>query len=306
MVENNPLYAPVSAISPHLKAEGIQCGLRDKVLGLAGDSSQKHWRCILLTTGTGAIETGDEIVALEAPCLAWVPWRPGRSLRIRAGGVGAYFSVSEEVLVDAIGSNPESVDLRLLVERRVVASMADEREMIGDAEHALDLIIRELHRPRSGSWNMVLAQVRSILVLLWRLSGIEEVAILSQGEPSRLLQRFRQLLEINFRERWPVGDYAAALQISHDRLHDICRRELDKTPRQLIQERVIYEAKLRLERSAMTVEQVAGSIGFRDVGHFSRFFKSKVGLPPASYRDSIAASARSGGTAPQSTYADWP
>ena len=301
-----PFDPPSMTISPHLRAERIQCGLHDKVLGLASNSGEKHWRSILLTFGAGAIETGDEIISFRAPCLAWVPWRPGRSLRIKAGGVGYLFSVGEEVLADAIGSNPESIDLRFLVDRRVVATPEDEPQIIADAEHAFDLIVRELHRPRSGSWNMVLAQVRAVLVFLWRLSGVEEVAIRTQGEHSRILQRFRQLLEMHFRERWSVGDYAEALRISHDRLHDICRRQLGKTPIRLIHERVVHEARLRLERSVLTVEQVANSIGFRDVGHFSRFFKSKVGLPPAKYRETVAHPVRDGVEVAASTYADWP
>jgi len=296
----------IAAISPHLRAERVQGGLRDKILGYASNSSDRQWRGVLLTSGEGQIETGDEVITLRAPCLAWVPWRPGRSLRIRAGGVGCYFSVGDEVLVDVIGNNPESADLRLLVDRRVIADMDGEPQMITDAEHAFDLIVRELHRPRNGSWNMVLAQVRSVLVFLWRLSGIEEMAVQTQGEASRILQRFRQLVEMHFRERWQIGEYADALGISHDRLHDICRRELGKTPIQLVHERVLHEARLRLERSVLTVEQVANTLGFRDVSHFSRFFKAKSGLPPATYRDTVANSARDGTEVAISSYADWP
>ncbi len=302
----SPAELPFPTAVPHLHGERINCGLRDKVLGLASNSREKHWQAMLLTSGTGAIETGDEIIPLQGPCLAWLPWRSDRSLRIRAGSVGFHFSLGEEALAGAIGRHPESVDLRLLVDRRVIADLQAYPETIIDAEHAFDLVVRELHRPRYGSRNMVMAQVRSVLVFLWRLSGMEEVAINSQGEPSRILQKFRQLLEIHFRDRWGVADYAGALQISHDRLHDICRRELSKTPIQLIHERTLHEARLRLERSTLTVQQVAASIGFRDVGHFSRFFKSKIGLPPAKYRETVARSMREGNKAPENTFADWP
>lgn len=295
-----------SVISPHVSAERVACGLRDKVMNLASASGENHWRGILLTDGAGTIETGDEIIPIAAPCLAWIPWRPGRSLRINAGSVGYHISLGEEALAGVIGNNPESIDLRLLIDRRIIATIEAEPEMVGDAEHAFDLIVRELHRPRHGSRNMVQAQVRTILILLWRQSGIEEVAMRTKGEASRILQRFRQLLEMNFRDRWTVGAYAQALQISHDRLHDICRRELGKTPIQLIHERVIHEARMRLERSVLTVDQVAGSIGFRDVGQFSRFFKSKVGLPPAAYRKASTNVMDSGVDISETSYADWP
>ena len=70
------------------------------------------------------------------------------------------------------------------------------------------LVVRELYRPRNGSWTMVQAQVRAVLVIVWRLSGVEEFAVKAQGEASRILQRFRQLVEMHFRDRWPVRAYA--------------------------------------------------------------------------------------------------
>ncbi len=291
---------------PDVQADRVQCALQDRVYSIGTSSVEHHRRGLLLTSGTGEIITADEEIQLKAPCLAWIPWRAGRVLRVHAGGVGYQFSVGERIIVDVIGNNPESVNLRLLEDRRVIASLENEDAMIADSENAFDLIVRELQRPRHGSWTMVLSQIRTILVFLWRLSGAEEVAMRAQGEPSRILQRFRQLVEIHFRERWPVAAYARAIGISHDRLHDVCTRELGKTPSQLIHERVVHEARLRLERSILTVEQVANSLGFRDVGHFSRFFKSKVGLPPAMYRDKVAMAVQDGYAIGDHSYADWP
>ena len=297
---------PSAAVLPSVRAERLKVALQDRIMGLSVPAVDRIWRCILLTSGAGLVEIGDEVLPLTAPCLGWIPWSAGHSLRIRAGAVGYQLAVGDEVLVDAIGNNPESANFRYLVDRRLIASLEGEPDIAGDAEAAFDLIVRELHRPRNGSWTMMQAQVRAILVFLWRLSGIEAIAVRSHGEPSRILQRFRQLLEMHFQDRWPVGAYADAIGVSHDRLHDICRRELGKPPLQLIHERLLYEARLRLERSTLTVEQVSASLGFRDVGHFSRFFKAKADLPPGAYRARIARMQKSGAQSPDSTYADWP
>jgi AraC family transcriptional activator of pobA len=291
---------------PRVRADRLHCALQDRVFSLGTPPGDRHWRGILLTSGSGAVIDGDDILDLRAPTLAWLPWRESMALRIKAGGVGFQFTVSNEVLANAVGHNSESADLRLLVERRVVASLEAAPDALADAEYAFDLIVRETLRPRSGTGTMLEAQVRSVLVLLWRLSAAPDVAIRVRGQSSRVLQHFRQLLEMHFRDRWPVGAYADAIGVGPDRLHDVCRRQLGKAPRQLVQERMIHEARLRLERSTQTVEQVAGSLGFRDVGHFSRFFKSKVGLPPAAYRERAARAAAEGAEMPASTFADWP
>lgn len=292
---------------PDLQADKIQCALQDRILNMgAKPSTTSYRRVVLLTSGTGEIITDEEILPLKAPCLAWIPWRPDRLLRIKAGGVGFQLSVGDSSMAEAIGINPESANLRQLTDRRVIISLEDDTDTLNDAHHAFTVIIRELFRPNSGSWTLMLAQVQSLLVHLWRGAGVESVAAQSHGEASRILQHFRQLLEMHFRDRWTVKSYANAIGVSHDRLHDTCRRKLSKTPQQLVQERVLHEAQLRLEKSLLTVEQIANSLGFKDVSHFSRFFKAKMGLPPATYRDKIYIAATEKTNIPVSNYADWP
>jgi len=295
-----------AAILSNVRADPIQCALHDRVLGLGATPGERYWRSILLTSGEGAILHKGQSSSLTAPSLAWIPWGDDHVFKIKAGCVGYQFVIGDQVLANAIGHNPESADLRYLMDRRVVAPLHETPETVRDAGNAFDLIVRETHNPRSGSWTMVQAQVRAILVFLWRMSGPEDLTMQTQGPSLRVLQHFRQLLETHFRDRWPIQSYADTIGISADRLNDICRRELGRAPLQLVHERVIHEARLRLERSSQTVEQVAGSLGFRDVGHFSRFFKSKVALPPGAYRDRAARSKTDGAELQQSNYSDWP
>ncbi|MEQ9642316.1 MAG: AraC family transcriptional regulator [Alphaproteobacteria bacterium] len=290
---------------PQISADRVVCALQHRVLGTGPQAGDRLWRCLLLTAGTGTIG-GGEAVALAAPCLAWMPWQADRTLTVHAGAVGFQLAVDQAVLASVVANNPESAGLRQLADRRVVAAIDDADETVADIENAFGLVARELRRPQGGSLALVQAQLCTILVILWRLSGSEAMALRTQGEPSRILQRFRQLVEMHFRDRWSIAAYAATVGLSTDRLHDICRRHLGKTPSQLVQERVLHEARLSLRRSTLTVEQVAAALGFRDVAHFSRFFKAKIGLPPATYRRSIhLAQGQDRGEAVE-TYADWP
>ncbi len=64
-------------------------------------------------------------------------------------------------------------------------------------------------------------------------------------------------LETHFRERWRIVDYARDLGVSHDRLHDICVRMLQRTPLELLHDRLGHEAGLRLARSGQSIEALA-------------------------------------------------
>ena len=69
---------------------------------------------------------------------------------------------------------------------------------------------------------------------------------------------------------------------------------------------MVQEAKLRLERSARSVQEISDGLGFRDPANFSHFFKRKTGVSPAKYR-AVAANATSASTiALSSSYYDWP
>jgi len=296
---------PGSAAPAVLRAEELRCALQDRVFSIGPPPGERAWVGILLTSGSGMVLRGDEALSLVAPCLAWSPWEADSRLMVRAGGVGQQVAVGGQVLANAIGHNADSADLRLNAERTVVTGLDGHAHALATAVHAFGTILREAREPRPGAGSMIEAQIRALLVLLWRCSAFPDAAR-ALAHSARILQRFRQLLEMHFRDRWTIARYADALGIAPDRLHDICRRELGKPPRQLVQERLVHEARLMLETSTLTVDQIAAAVGFRDTGHFSRFFKAKNALAPGAYRRMALASAGDPAGQTSSGYADWP
>jgi AraC family transcriptional activator of pobA len=144
-------------------------------------------------------------------------------------------------------------------------------------------------------------------VQIWRHVGASALARGGLGGTAAILMRFRQLVEERFREHWSVERYAGALGLTPDRLHAVCTRTLGRTPRLLIQQRLVYEAVVRLERSAVTIKQLGFLLGFKDAAYFNRFFARHLGMPPARYRRERA-HRDAAGRAPQApfTFADWP
>ncbi|WP_419913126.1 helix-turn-helix domain-containing protein [Hoeflea sp.] len=289
-----------------IRAENIDCALHDRVFTLPARHYERSWRGILLTSGAGLILSEADETHINAQSLAWVPWSEDKSLKISAGSVGAHFAVTHDSLSHAIGHGAEATELRLLSERQITLQLDQPEDALADARGAFDVILREAARMQIGSLVMIEAQVRMILVLLLRHATESEAVTQNIGKSARVLQHFRQLLETHFRERWPIGRYAAEIGISPDRLHDICTRHLERAPSILITERAIHEARLMLQNTAMTTEQISGHLGFRDPGHFSRYFKAHAGLPPATYRKWHIENRESNTAAAAANFADWP
>lgn len=291
---------------PQFHAEAIACGLHDRIVGGLVAFPGRSWRAVYLDSGAAVLREGEEEFRLRAPCLAWMPWAARMKLRVLAGSVGSTLLLGETPLANALGHKPEAALMRMFSERRLVLDLAQRTDTRADVAHCFDLIQREGAGGAAGSETVIEAQARVLVVFLWRGVDPADLGAGAARAPSWLLQSFRQLLEAHFRDRWTVARYAAELGISPDRLHDVCRRSLGKPPRQLIQERQAYEARVLLERSSWTIDQIAAALGFRDTPQFSKVFKVGVGVPPGAYRRSVRESRGAEASTAARSYADWP
>lgn len=213
--------------------------------------------------------------------------------------------LSDVLVKEAVGQGAESGPLRYLSERRVALSQIENDELLEELLQSCRSVEGELKRGGKASWSFLTAHLSLVLILCWRLSGLEDISQQGHSINSSLLMRFRHLVELHLREHWKIADYARTLGISHDRLHDICVRTLKRTPLDLLHDRLTHEACLRLVRSGLTIEQVAAELGFRSTTHFSRFFHNNTGLSPARYR-TVAKAPSSPEISIIRNYADWP
>lgn len=289
-----------------MKAEAITSSLQPRVWSLNREGSASARQIVLLTDGTGEAEAGDETFPLAAPVLLWLGGGQPVQLHTAAGATGFLAEIGNEIVVDAIGDQAEAVHLRYMVDRSLLLSLAEQRPLRTEITAGFEAILRELRQPQKGSPMLLSAYMRIILVAMMRISGVEEMALRSHGVRSHLLQRFRQMVEMHFRDHWKVADYAAGLGISTDRLHAICTGELGKSPKALLAERLAREAGQRLERSSMTIEQLSHTLGFRDPAHFSNFFKRTTGVRPGEYRRMMRSPGGERRQASPASFADWP
>jgi len=90
----------------------------------------------------------------------------------------------------------------------------------------------------------------------------------------------------NYQSQITVQELAELLNVSQPYLFRVFRQMTGKSPKQYLNDYRILQAKRLLTETAMTVTEVAGSVGYYDALAFSRFFSLKVGCSPRSYRNS--------------------
>lgn len=96
---------------------------------------------------------------------------------------------------------------------------------------------------------------------------------------------FKDLLEKNFRNDKSVNKYASDLSISEKQLHKATTTLLNKTPKQIIDERVLLEAKRLLAHSNQSIKEIAYELGYDEPTNFIKYFRKHVSTTPSEFRD---------------------
>lgn len=103
----------------------------------------------------------------------------------------------------------------------------------------------------------------------------------------QLVKNFKTLLDANFKSWHKVGDYAKELKVSSDYLNNVIKSSMNKTAKELIQQRLVLEAKRLGLHTELSSKEIAFQIGFQESSHFSRFFKKEENISFSQFRQSL-------------------
>ena len=102
-----------------------------------------------------------------------------------------------------------------------------------------------------------------------------------------ILESFKNLLNIKYKEITSVNRYANLLNITPNYLNIIVKETTGLTANELMHKRIILEAKRLLINNNSDVVQIAFELGFKDASYFARFFKKATGVSPSEFRNDI-------------------
>ncbi len=102
-----------------------------------------------------------------------------------------------------------------------------------------------------------------------------------------ILRKFKELLEMHFVEWHKVNEYAAQLNITPDYLNNAIKSGIGKTAKELIQQRIVLEAKRLGLHTEFSTKEIAYQLGFEDPSHFSRFFKNAENQSFADFKTAL-------------------
>ena len=100
-----------------------------------------------------------------------------------------------------------------------------------------------------------------------------------------LIRQFNVLVEKHFKRCHQVGDYADMVHRSPKTISNIFAQQGDKSPLEIIHDRLILEAKRLLLYTDKSSKEIGWELGFEDPSQFNRFFKKNLEIPPQEFRE---------------------
>ena len=102
-----------------------------------------------------------------------------------------------------------------------------------------------------------------------------------------LYNAFVSLVAEHYREAHDVSFYADKLCITTRYLSQITDNVVSKSPKQIIADYLMSEAKSYLETTRLTIQEITDKLGFSSQALFCKFFKTQANTSPTEYRSRL-------------------
>ena len=99
-----------------------------------------------------------------------------------------------------------------------------------------------------------------------------------------ILKNFKSLVKENFRELHKVSEYAKLMTITPKYLNQVVKSLLGQTAKEVIQEKIVLNAKRELKYTDKSIKEIAYELGFDEPLYFSHFFKKCTGMSPTEFK----------------------
>nr|WP_295078688.1 DNA-binding response regulator [uncultured Roseateles sp.] len=165
------------------------------------------------------------------------------------------------------------------------AHNSPERRVQGLALGAVDFISKPFHPEE------VLARVRVHLHLAAQIRqpmSSEAAAAPATRNPDELLvQAAAQYIRAHLRETPSVAEIARQVGLHEKRLLALFREHLGQTISGFIRDERVSTGQRLLADTAMSVQEIAFTVGFGNPGNFATSFRERTGMSPQAYRQAL-------------------
>jgi len=164
-------------------------------------------------------------------------------------------------------------------------------EEVAEIQYIFRKMLKELSADYKYKYDLLRNLVLELIHYGQKLQPLSALST-AQNASQRITSLFIELLERQFPLESPqqrLGlrapkEYADRLAVHVNHLNKVLKDVTGSTTTEIISQRVLQEAKILLRQTNWTVADIAYSLGFDDVAHFSNYFKKQTATSPVAFR----------------------
>tara|TARA_E500000318_G_scaffold100049_1_gene102474 strand:+ start:1456 stop:2304 length:849 start_codon:yes stop_codon:yes gene_type:complete len=150
-----------------------------------------------------------------------------------------------------------------------------------------DMFIEEFSTPDNIQGDMLQMLLKRMIIMSTRLAKEQLIVKTLGNDHIDTIRKFNFLVDLHYKTKRKVSDYAEMLYKSPKTLSNLFSIYNQKSPQQIILERIALEAKRLINFTDKQNQEIAFELGFNDPAHFSRFFKKMTQMTPSEYRENL-------------------
>ena len=135
--------------------------------------------------------------------------------------------------------------------------------------------------------NTLIGTEMTKLLLTWSQMKSERSG---SSEHYHIFDQFRRSVQHHYTESRETLFYSDLLGTSYKQLNEICHQLVNQTPKTIIDQIVLLEAKRKIASSDASMKELTYSMGFDSPTNFSKFFKKHTGMSPGKFKKVVASS----------------
>lgn len=155
-------------------------------------------------------------------------------------------------------------------------------------ETKLSSILKEYQERNKLYHDVIRLNLRLVLIEMERrYDGDFKNLIGNHHHGANLFKQLEDLIDHHYKDHRPLSFYAEKMCLSLKQLNSLCKKVRSKTLSDLIQERVILEAKRLLMHTHLSIGAISNDLNYLDQSYFSRLFKKVSCTTPEQFRNAV-------------------
>ncbi|UYW00714.1 AraC family transcriptional regulator [Flavobacterium agricola] len=238
-----------------------------------------------IESGITEITYQNKSTEIEGPSIITIPKNTPHGFIHHTEVSGWIISLSDSVLESLLNREAEVLfTLYKIFAKNIDVLDANDLVII----NILKQCVQEYNENQPGKLIMLQNLVGQLIIHLYRLQHQDNV--LEQVIDNSYKVYFRNFMMLIAESRSfkkTIDEYAQELRITTTHLTRVTKNISNKSPREVIVDYYISEAKLLLSNLKYNINEVARELDIEDPSYFSRLFKKKTGITPKEFQRQI-------------------